>query len=120
MADNRSDDDKAKDVSSTLEYLAEIRRHFEPMIDDILTYVTHSRRKIYEDKSTRGVKTGHDVFDGSAMSAINMLVDGMVGYLCSRNQRWFRFSLPGKWNFPVMSGMRSWSGKRMDEYPEVR
>ena len=120
MADNRSDDDKAKDVSSTLEYLAEIRRHFEPMIDDILTYVTHSRRKIYEVKSTRGVKTGHDVFDGSAMSAINMLVDGMVGYLCSRNQRWFRFSLPGKWNFPVMSGMRSWSGKRMDEYPEVR
>lgn len=120
MADTRTDDEKAKEIESTVSYLADIRQPFEGQVDQILTYVNHSRRKISDKDTSKGNKTGTQVYDGTAMSAINLLTDGMVGYLCARNLRWFRFSIPGKFNFPRSVGMRQWSGRRMDEYPEVR
>jgi hypothetical protein len=120
MPDTRTDDQKAKDIEKTLRYLAEVRLYFEPMIDNIITYVNHGRRRVSDKDLKKGQKTGLEIYDGSAMSALNLLVDGMCGYLCSRNQRWFRFTLPGKLNFPIMPGMRAWAGRRMDEYPDVR
>lgn len=120
MADTRTDEQKAKDVSDTLGYLAKVRIDFEAQIDNIIEFVNHSRRKITDKDAQKGQKTGLQVFDGTAIAAANICTDGMVGNLCSRNQRWFRFSLPGKLNFPKWSGMRAWSGKRMDEYPDVR
>jgi hypothetical protein len=67
-----------------------------------------------------GQATGLEVFADTAMISANMLVNGMVGYLCSRNQPWFAFELPGNLNFPRSSGMRAWSGKRVDSYPDVQ
>jgi hypothetical protein len=60
------------------------------------------------------------VYDDTAMLARNMLVDGMTGYLCSRNQPWFGLEIPGKINFPRSSGMRAWNGQRVDSYPQVQ
>ena len=105
---------------ATRDALAKIRLPFEPMVDDILTYVHHSRRRVNEDKSQRGRKTGTDIYDGTAFHALNLLSDGLAGYSCSRAFRWFEYTLPGKLNFPRWSGMKSWSGKRMDEFPEVK
>jgi hypothetical protein len=67
-----------------------------------------------------GQPTGLEVFADTAMISANMLTNGMVGYLCSRNQPWFTFELPGKLNFPRTSKMRAWTGKRTDSYPEVQ
>jgi len=61
-----------------------------------------------------------EIYDPSAMLACSKLVDGMVGYLCPRNQAWFALEIPGKLNFPRTSRMRSWNGKRVDSYPEVQ
>ena len=117
----RTDDEKAKDCQKYLLVLAEQRLWWEPMIDNIIMYVNHGRRFIQADNySFPGQQTGQEVFDDSAMLARNMLVDGMVGYLCSRNQPWFALELPGKFNFPRSSAMRSWSGRRIDEYPQVQ
>jgi hypothetical protein len=116
----RTDDQKAQDCQKYQKYLASVRLPFEPMIDNIITYVNHSRRKIVDKESKKGQKTGIEVYDGSSMLAKNLLVDGMVGYLCGRNIDWFGYELPGKFNFPRTSGMRHWSGKRMDEMPQVR
>lgn len=119
--DTRSDDDKAKDVEKLLKSLELIRLPYESMINQILTFVNHSRRKIRIGKdSQKGQKTGIEVFDGSALQALNLLSDGLAGYSISRSFRWFEYTLPGKFNFPRTSGMRAWSGKRMDEYPEVK
>lgn len=121
MADTRSDDDKAKDALKYQKYLASLRLPFESQIDNIITYVNHSRRKIVDKEAKKGQKTGIEVYDGSAMLAKNLLVDGMVGYLCGRNIDWFAYELPGKFNFPRTSqNMRHWSGKRMDAMPAVR
>lgn len=116
----RDDEDKAKDCLKTLLILAEQRLFWEPAIDNIIAYVNHGRRFITDRDRWPGEQTGQEIYDDTAMLARNMLVDGMVGYLCSRNQPWFALELPGKFNFPPSSGMRSWSGRRVDEYPQVQ
>jgi hypothetical protein len=90
------------------------------MIDEVIKYVHHGRRKITDKTMLKGGKTGMDVYDGSAISAANLATDGISGYSFSKSYKWFNYVLPGKLNFPRWSGMRAWSGKRMDDYPDVR
>ena len=115
----RTDEQKAQDCQKYLLSLADYRLLWEPMIDNIIMYVKNGRRFVQYWNQWPGQQTGQEVFDDSAMLARNLLVDGMVGYLCSRNQPWFALELPGKFNFPSTSGMRSWNGKRIDSYPQV-
>lgn len=117
---SRTDDQKAKDCEKYLEILATQRLFWEPQIDNIIAYVNHGRRFIQDRNLWPGQQTGQEVYDDSAMLARNKLVDGMTGYLCSRNQPWFGLELPGKLNFPRTSGMRSWNGQRIDSYPQVQ
>lgn len=116
----RDDDQKAKDCLKYLLVLAEQRLPWEPAIDNIIAYVNHGRRFISDRDFWDGQQTGQFVYDDTAMLARNRLVDGMVGYLCSRNQPWFSLGIPGKFNFPRESGMRSWIGQRVDSYPQVQ
>jgi hypothetical protein len=115
-----TDDDKVRKIESTLKLLESIRLPWEAQIDNIIKFINHGRRKISDKDGMKGQKTGIDVYDGTAISAKNLLVDGMCGYMMSRSLRWLAFILPGKFNFARTSGMRRWSGKRMDEYPEVK
>lgn len=115
-----SDEQKAKDCQKYLQVLAIQRLPWEPQIDNIIQFVNHGRRFIEDKDNYPGQQTGQAVYDDSAMLARNKLRDGMVGYLCSRNQPWFALSLPGKFNFPRTSKMRSWTGQRVDQYPQVQ
>lgn len=124
----KTDSDKAKFLQKQQESLALIRQPYETMVDEVIKFVNHGRRLIGDDNTTnqsagdknKGKKTGVDVYDGTALSAANLAADGIHGYMCSPSIHWFDMTLPGKLNFPRTSGMRSWSGKRMDEYPEVK
>ena len=120
MADERDDKKKAEDCIKTLEWLGKIREPYENMVDEILTYIHHTRRRIKDQGKQKGKKTGQEVYDGTAFHALNLLADGLAGYSMSRAFRWFEYTLPGKLNFPAWSGMRAWSGKRMDEFPDVK
>src|ERR1700757_2351154 len=86
---SRTNEEKAKDCQKYLLVLAQQRLFWEPQIDNIIAYVNHGRRFITDRDLWPGQPTGQYVYDDSAMLARNMLVDGMVGYLCSRNQPWF-------------------------------
>jgi len=116
----RSDEQKAKDCLKYLLVLAEQRLFWEPQIENIIAYVNHGRRFITDRDLWAGQPTGQYVYDDTALLAKNMLVDGMTGYLCSRNQPWFGLQIPGKFNFPRTSVMRSWNGNRVDQYPQVQ
>jgi hypothetical protein len=120
MADTRTEEQKVKDIERCLEALIQVRQYWEPEIDEVITYINHGKRLITEKDSPKGARTGLEVYDGTALQALNILVDGMCGYSVSRSFRWFQYSLPNKLNFPKWSGMRAWSGKRMDEYPDVK
>jgi hypothetical protein len=117
---DRSADDRAKDAQKYLQVLAQERLPYEWLIDNLIMYVNHGRRSIQDKDLWPGQPTGLEIYDDSAMLACSKLVDGMVGYLCPRNQRWFALQLPGMLNFPRTSRMRSWTGKSVDSYPEVQ
>ncbi len=120
MADTRTDQQKVDDCLKNLTALEKVRDPVESMIDDVTTYVNHGRRKIKDKEMSKGGKTGSEVYDGTAITAKNLMRDGLCGYTVSQHFRWFEYTLPGKFNFPRWSGMRAWSGKRMDEYPEIK
>ncbi|MFH1640363.1 MAG: portal protein [Candidatus Omnitrophota bacterium] len=119
MTEKYTDEEKVKHCLKSLSIMQEDRKQVEPMVDEIIKFVHHSRRKINIGEE-KGQKTGVDIYDGTALSAANLAADGIHGYLCSQSIHWFDFTLPGKFNFPRTSGMRAWSGRRMDEYPEVK
>ncbi len=120
MNNLQTGEEKAKEIMAHLEILKLTRQPYEVQIDEVINYVNHSRRKIIDKDLQRGGKTGIDVYDGTAISAANLLTDGLCGYTATPSLIWYKYTLPGKLNFPRTSGMRAWSGKRMDEYPEVR
>lgn len=102
------------DIERTLSTLEEIRRPYEPQIDDILTYVYHSRRRIKDKNTTKGGKTGIHVYDGTAQSAVNLLTDGLTGYTLSKSYNWFGYTLPQK------ISLAAGPSRRLDSFPDVK
>ncbi len=118
--DGRTSEQIAQDCEKNISILSQYRLLYEPMIDNLILYINHGRRSVQDKDLWPGQQTGQFVYDDTAMLARNVSTDGMVGALCSRNMPWFGLEIPGKFNFPRSAGMRSWSGKRIDEYPQVQ
>jgi hypothetical protein len=116
MAEKQTDEKTAKDIVRYHEYLKQIRLPFESVVDDILEFVRQSRPI---KSTTKGQKLTGNVYDGTAISALNLWADGMYGYLCSPNLDWFSLTIPNTMNFNRMSAMRKFNGKRVDDLPEV-
>ncbi len=116
MADERK---KVQEIRKRLGQLEQIRKDYEPMIDEVIEYVNHGRRSIAGSEA-RGRQTGQQVYDGTAISAAQICANGLFGYMVAPSIRWFGLTLPITLNFPRASGMRSWNGKKLDEYPGVR
>ncbi len=108
-----------KELRSRQGKLEEIRQPYEAMWDEIITFVQHYMRGV-RSPGTKGKATGQMVYDGTPLSALNLLADGLHGYLVSPSMRWFSLCLPNTLMFPRWSGMRRWNGKRLDEYPDVK
>lgn len=105
-------DDLAKDLLNKFKFLKRIRQPYEAEVDQVIKFVDHSVRTINE--KNKGTRTGRDVYDGTAISALNMMVDGIAGYLCSRNLKWFRYTLPVKYKWA--NGVT----QRLDNVREVK
>lgn len=119
MRDGRTEAEKVKNINSRLTMLQSIRYDYEPMWDDIIDFVVHYRRSVTGSEG-KGKKTGEMVYDGTALSALNLLSDGLHGYLVSPSIRWFSLGLPNTINFPRYSLLRKWNGARADEIPEIK
>ncbi|MFA7463199.1 MAG: portal protein [Anaerovoracaceae bacterium] len=116
MAEKETDKKRANDIVKYHDYLKAIRQPFEAVVDDILEFVRQAR----PIKSTaKGTKLTGNIYDGTPISALNLWADGMYGYLCSPNLDWFSLTLPNTVNYSRTSSMRRFSGKRLDDLPEV-
>ena len=115
-----SDIDKLRDAKSALTALKAIRQPFEAEVNNIITYVTHGRRKISDKRQNKGKRTGIETYDSTALESVNIFVDGLTGVTLSRSLRWFAYALPGKMQFSRTSLMRGWNGKKLDEFPDVK
>lgn len=112
------DTEAVDEITKHQGYLETIRRDYEPLWQDVIDYLAYDR---YNFKGTerRGKKANINVFDGSPISAWNLLVNGMQGNTVSQAQRWFSLTLPNVITFPRTSAMRQYNG-RLDEIPEVK
>lgn len=113
--------DLADKIIKTIGHLAQIRQPYEYMWDEIIDFVVHYRRGI-NSTSSKGLKTGERVYDTTPLQALNLLADGLHGYLVSPSIRWFGLKLPNRIEFPLTNfgNMRKWNGKRADSIPEIK
>ncbi len=78
-----------EDLLQRLDSLKHVREPWESMWQDITDYVL-PRRSFWDLDNTKGQKPTVKIYDGSALSALQLLVDGLQGYLVSAKIRWFR------------------------------
>ena len=116
MQEKKTDKDIVKDIRKYHERLLAVRQPFEEPVDVILEFVRQAKPIKATNKGK--VLTGN-VYDGTALTALNLWADGMYGYLCSPNLDWFSLTIPRTVSFPRTSTMRGLSGKRLDDIPEV-
>ncbi len=111
-----SDERKVKEVNDLLNNLKAIREPYESLIDECIEYGFHSLRKITALEQG-GEKTGQTIYDSTASQAIELLGNGLYGSMLSPG--WLRVTLPLPVEFPKMSAMRQFNGKRLDDIPQV-
>src|SRR3990172_2626334 len=116
MAEQKTDLQKVKDILKYHDYLKQIKLPYESVVDDILEFVRQARRI---NSTVKGKILTGNVYDGTGIAALNLWADGMYGYLCSPNLRWASYTLPNMITFSRTSNMRQFSGKRMDDIPDV-
>lgn len=111
--------DKRAECSRRFSSLASRRAVYEPVWRDIITYVMPELYDLLGNTSP-GLRVGRNIFDGTAISALQLFADGLHGYLISASMRWFGLKLPNTIEFPGHSMMRRYNAKRLDELPEVK
>lgn len=111
-----SEEQKVRNINLLKTYLSQIREPFEALWEDAISFTGHYIRGM-KATSQGGDKTGTAIYDSSAQLALELLGNGMHGYMLSPG--WFRLQLPNKLEFPRWSVMRSYDTKRMDEIPEI-
>jgi len=77
------------ELTRRLGVLKEMRSPWQPLWKDITSYVL-PRRSFWDLDSEKGQKPQIKIYDGSALAALQTLVDGLQGYMLSPKIRWFR------------------------------
>ena len=108
-----------KTLTQYYEYLATIRRDFEDLWDDVITYLAYDRYNYKQDQQ-KGKKANTQVYDGTPVSAWNLLVNGLHGNTISQGSPWFGLGIPITVRTKRVSVMRKYDGMRLDEIPEVK
>lgn len=79
----------AKQIIKRQKQLEELRQPWDNLWYSICQYVVPRRYDITGDKE-KGRKVGTDIYDGTPLGALNLLADGLHGYLVSPSIQWFR------------------------------
>jgi len=100
----------------------DIVTHVIPRLWDILN-TAHSTSHKYAANTDRHKKYGEDTYDGSPQGMLQLLADGLHGYLVSPAIKWFRLAMAevisSQMGSRVMASYAT-MGMRLDEIPEVR
>ena len=87
------EDQQAKTIIQRLkQLLEEIRKPWELIWKDVAEYVVPIRSDI-EQSGKEGERRGTRVYNGTAISALQLFADGMHGYLISPSIQWFRLRM---------------------------
>lgn len=88
-------------------YLKDARRGAEEDWKEITRLVV-PRRSIFDERKGYMGRTGGDIYDGTAIGAVNLAANGTVGFLMSPMMRWFKLGFTDR-RFSQLPGVRQWS-----------
>ena len=90
--ENMTDEDLAKKIIKRQAQLAEIRQPWEAVWQDITDYVVPIRANVTraQDKTKRRITK---IYDGTALTALDLFADGLHGYLVSPAYQWFKLEM---------------------------
>lgn len=110
-------DDKAQKVKREYEYLRGIRQEVDVIRQEIADYVIPTREDLYYGgENQRSKRKGTHIYDGTAVSAMMLCADGLLGNMISPAMKWFLMKLPQKFKFlEKESEVRMW----FQEYTEA-
>lgn len=80
------------DIIKYLGAMEKIHKWWKPSWQDITNYVLQ-RRSFWDTEGQEGGKPATKIYDGSALAALQLLVDGLLGYLVSPKFKWFRLRM---------------------------
>ncbi len=95
-----------REILEKRDHLASERTVWESEWRDITRFII-PRRSIFDDSKGRGGRTGQEMFDGTAVSALNLLANGLMGYLMGPMLRWFKLGVPDQQTMDA-PGTRQW------------
>lgn len=99
-------DERADAIHDRLEELKQIRRPWETVWQEVANFVAPRREHMEVWESTTK-KTGERMYDGTPLSAAEMMADGLQGYLVSPAFNWFTLGLPQTAALEL-PGVRQW------------
>ena len=100
-------------VSIRWKSLDDIWQKYKPLLEDI-TDLVNPRRYDLDDNLERGKKRGTEIYDGTALGALNVWADGIQGFMVSQSMRWFR-SVMATAQLNKIDEVRAW----LQEYDEA-
>lgn len=96
-----------QDLSKQFGKLKDRRREYEDTWEEITSYVLPRRGDIDWDKGDRGEYGTEEIYDGTAQHALNLLADGLQGYLTSPSTTWFNIVFQDE-RLMKMKAARAW------------
>lgn len=82
------------------------RQTWEDEYEEISDYV-FPRRSNWDNWDGEARRPGQEIYDGTPIGALNLLANGLVGYLVSPATRWFKLRLPTE-EYNNLPGVRIW------------
>ena len=83
------------DIIQRLGILKKQRNPYEALWKDVTTYIL-PRRSFWDIDATPGQQPTEKIYDGSALTELQLLVDGTLGSLVSPNLRWLHLTMEDK------------------------
>lgn len=102
-----TEEDKLKDLLSKFSYLEKERKNWETEWQEIADFVNPRRSNFNWNTEDRGKRTGTKIYDGTAQNALQLLADGLLGYLVSPSSNWFKLTFENQ-KIGDLPGARMW------------
>ncbi|MCF7939680.1 MAG: head-tail connector protein [Spirochaetales bacterium] len=100
---------KEQQILRKFEALKDDRQTWEQEYEDISEYI-FPRRNNWDTFDGKARRQGAEIYDGTPIGALNLLANGLVGYLVSPATRWFKLRLPTE-QLTNLPGVRAWLEK---------
>jgi len=97
----------SKKILGWYEDLKKERLPWEDEWYEIAKFLDPRRENLFNINYETNVKTGKHIFDGTAISAHRLLVDGLMGYLVSPSLNWFRTRMADR-KLEKLPGVKEW------------